>query len=85
MDPVLLKMILLACGIVTMTAAIAKFLRIGSNEFYGEQSDRGQQVGRHCCLSGLADFSEDIRTSRDHQIASGQIGSTQIGSKAPQS
>lgn len=75
MDPVLFKMILLASAIVVVTAAIAKFLRIGSGEFYGEQSERGQQVGRHCCLSGLADFSEDIRKSRDHEI----------GSKAPQS
>ncbi len=75
MDPVLFKMILLAGGIVLMTAAIAKFLKIGSNEFYREQSERGQQVGRHCCLSGLADFSEDMRKARD----------TNIGSGAPQS
>ena len=71
MDPVLFKMILLAGGIVLMTAAIAKFLKIGSNEFYREQSERGQQVGRHCCLSGLADFSEDMRKARDANIGSG--------------
>ena len=71
MDPVLFKMILLAGGIVLMTAAIAKFLKIGSNEFYREQSERGQQVGRHCCLSGLADFSEDMRKARDTNIGSG--------------
>lgn len=65
MDPVLFKMILLAGGIVLMTAAIAKFLKIGSDEFYREQTERGQQVGRHCCLSGLADFSEDMRKARD--------------------
>lgn len=75
MDPVLLKMILLAGGIVVMTAAIAKFLKIGSDEFYREQSERGQQVGRHCCLSGLADFSEDIHKSR----------APRTDSKAPQS
>lgn len=75
MDPVLFKMILLAGTIVLVTAAIAKFLRIGSDEFYREQSERGQQVGRHCCLSGLADFSEDIRKARDPEIVS----------KAPQS
>lgn len=70
MDTILLKMILLASVIVLVTAAIAKYLRIGSDEFYREQSERGQQVGRHCCLSGLADFSEDIRKARDHEVDS---------------
>lgn len=74
MDPVLFKMILLAAIIVVVTSAIAKILRIGSDEFYAEQSERSHQVGRHCCLSGLADFSEDIRKTRDHDV----------GSKAPQ-
>lgn len=65
MDPVLFKMILLAGVVIAVTTAIAKILRIGSNEFYREQSERGQLVGRHCCLSGLADFSEDLRKGRD--------------------
>ncbi len=74
MDFILIKMILLASAIVLVTSAIAKVLKIGSDEFYGDQSQRGQEVGRHCCLSGLADFSEDIRKTRDPAI----------GSKAPQ-
>lgn len=64
MDPVLIKMILLAAVILVVTTAIAKVLRIGT-DIYKEQSERGQQVGRHCCLSGLADFSADLRRGRD--------------------
>jgi len=57
--------IVLATVLVVVTSIIAKVLRIGSDEFYGKQSERGQLVGRHCCLSGLADFSEDLRDSRN--------------------
>jgi hypothetical protein len=57
--------IVLAIGLVVVTGIIAKILRIGSNEFYPKQTERGQLVGRHCCLSGLADFSEDLRKNRD--------------------
>jgi hypothetical protein len=56
--------IVLAALLVVVTGIIAKVLRIGSNEFYGKQSERGQLVGRHCCLSGLADLSEDLRRTR---------------------
>ena len=57
--------IVLAIVLVVVTGLIAKVLRIGSNEFYPAQTERGQHVGRHCCLSGLADFSEDLRESRN--------------------
>ena len=53
--------IVLAVGLVVVTGVIAKVLRIGSDDFYGKQTERGQLVGRHCCLSGLADLSEDLR------------------------
>ena len=58
-------MIVLATVVLVVTTLIAKVLRIGSDEFYPEQSERGKLVGRHCCLSGLADFAEDLRKSRN--------------------
>jgi hypothetical protein len=61
----MLMSIVLGTVLVVVTSVIAKILRIGSNEFYRKQTERGQLVGRHCCLSGLADFSEDLRKSRD--------------------
>ncbi len=58
MDAELLKMILLAAGVVIGTTAIAKVLKIGS--LLTEDSKRAQEGGRHCCLSGLADLSKDL-------------------------
>ena len=63
MDAALLKMILLAAVVVVVTTAIAKVLRIGSA--LTEDSRRSQETGRHCCLSGLAQLSEDLRAAPD--------------------
>lgn len=63
MDAELLKMILMAAGVVVVTTAIAKVLRIGS--FLTEDSKRAQDGGRHCCLSGLADLSKDLSDRGD--------------------
>jgi hypothetical protein len=63
MDMALLKMILLAASVIAITVAIAKALRVGST--LTEDGKRAQQTGRHCCLSGLAEFSESFRATRD--------------------
>jgi hypothetical protein len=63
MDAALLKMILMAAGIVVVTAGIAKVLRIGS--LLSGDSKRAQDGGRHCCLSGLADLSKDLSDRGD--------------------
>ena len=63
MDAELLKMILLAAGVVVVTTGIAKVLKIGS--LLTGDSQRTQEGGRHCCLSGLADLSKDLSDRGD--------------------
>jgi hypothetical protein len=70
MDVALLKMILMATGVVVVTAGIAKILKIGS--LFTEEAKRGQELGRHCCLPGLADLSRDLTAPRDDGKAPGQ-------------
>ena len=63
MDSELLKMILMAGGMVVVTTAIAKVLKIGS--LFTEESKRAQDIGRHCCLPGLMELSQDLRGTRE--------------------
>jgi hypothetical protein len=70
MDAALIKMILMATGVVVVTTGIAKVLKIGT--LFTEESKRAQELGRHCCLPGLTELSRDLTAPRDDGKASGQ-------------
>jgi len=61
MDAVLLKMILMALGMLLVPAAIARLIRLDVT--FAEKEKNERYVGGSCCVSGLASFSKDLTTS----------------------